>query len=370
MPATAPIPGLTWYSFLHAAPLRPLHTWVRTAEARFRPARFRPFAPRLEAARERLRREGGVAGAGGATILREAGRGRVPTIVLGGFVPDSTEQVFLLRRVFLAAGDLYCFNYPRDSFSLDLLCAQLDDLVAELGAAGQPPVLFGVSFGAGLILEWLRRARGAGRAPVLAGLVLVSPVACVADVLAPEAAKPATLLGRAVKPYLAAETAITEASVERSRTIFTRMFEAGAQNKLALRRLMTRPELEQLRGAVMGTIRGITADGARQRMRAMTAMRSPTDYFVPAALPLTTAPTLVLFAEREEAVMDPQAPSLFAFRHACQAYFPAGHVREVAARPGDAPVQHASLIFHVFEFLPPLQAFYTRVRHLPLPLAA
>jgi len=148
------------------------------------------------------------------------------------------------------------------------------------------------------------------------------------------------------------------------------MFEAGAQNKLALRRLMTRGELEHLRGAVMGAIRGITPDGARQRVRALAAMRSPTDYFVPAALPLTTAPTLVLFAEREDAVMDPQAPSLFALRHACHAYFPAGHVREVAARAGDTPVQHASLIFHVFEFLPPLQAFYARIRHLPLPLAA
>ncbi len=272
--------------------------------------------------------------------------------------------------MFLAAGDLYCVNYSRECFSLDRVCAQLDDLVTELVAAGQSPVLFGVSFGAGLILEWLRRARSEGRTPALAGLVLVSPVACVADVLAPGAAKPATLLGRAVKPYLEAATAVSEASVERSRTIFVRMFEAGAQNKQALRRLMTREELEHLRGAVMGTIRGISAEGARQRMHAMAAMRSPTDYFVPTALPLTKAPTLVLFAEREEAVMDAAAPSLFAFRHACHAYFPAGHVREVAARPGDAPVQHASLIFHVFEFLPPLQAFYARVRQLPLRLAA
>jgi len=73
MPATAPIPGLTWYSLLHAAPLRPLHTWVRTTHARFRPAHFRRFEPEIGAARERLR-GGGENAAGGATILREAGR--------------------------------------------------------------------------------------------------------------------------------------------------------------------------------------------------------------------------------------------------------------------------------------------------------
>ena len=64
------------------------------------------------------------------------------------------------------------------------------------------------------------------------------------------------------------------------------------------------------------------------------------------------------------------APSLFAFRHAHRAYFPEGSVREVRAAPGQPPVQHASLVFHVFEFLPPLQAFYARLRAQRWPLAA
>ena len=158
----------------------------------------------------------------------------MPTIVLGGFVPDSTEQVFLLRRFFLRTGNVYYFNYPHLGFSLELAYAQLDDLVAELAARGQPPVIFGVSFGAGLALEWLRRTRVAGRAAPLAGLVLVSPVACVEDVFAPGAAKPATLLGRALKPFLGGGPA-SAAAVEKSRTIFARMFEAGAQNRASLR---------------------------------------------------------------------------------------------------------------------------------------
>ena len=40
------------------------------------------------------------------------------------------------------------------------------------------------------------------------------------------------------------------------------------------------------------------------------------------------------------------------------------------ARPGEPPVQHASLIFHVHEFLAPLRAFYGRLRAPVLPLAA
>ncbi len=354
---------------LHAAPLRPWHAFVRTTEARFRPSRAAAYVPSCRTREDDVVARGVAGAAQRAAVLREPGRGRVPTIVLGGFVPDSSDQVFLLRSFLLSAGDLYAVLYPRDAFSLDLLCAQLDDLVAELAARQQRPVLFGVSFGAGLVLEWLRRRRLAGDDPALAGVVLVSPVACVADVMAPGEAKPATLLGRAVKPYLEPAPP-NEAAVERTRTVFTRMFEAGAQNKSALRRLMTPAELERLRASVMGTIRGITANGARERMAALRQMKAPTDYFAPGLLPLTHAPALVLLAEREDAVLDPRAPSLFAFRHAHRAYFPHGVVREVAARAGDPPVQHASLVFHVFEFLPPLQAFYAEVRAHRLPLAA
>jgi hypothetical protein len=140
---------------LHAAPLRPLHTFVRTTEERFRPTTVATYAPATMTAQDDLLARGVATADQRATVLREVGRGRVPTIVLGGFVPDSSEQVFLLRRCFLQAGDLFTLNYPRDSFSLDLLCAQLDDLVADLAARHQPPVIFGVSFGAGVVLEWL-----------------------------------------------------------------------------------------------------------------------------------------------------------------------------------------------------------------------
>lgn len=369
MPSLNFAPALSLISAFSAAPLRPLHTLVRTTEERFRPPQVAVHRAAVKRAQERVLPIGDESVQRRATVLHTPGSGKMPTIVLGGFVPDSSEQVFLLRRFLLRSGDLYCLNYPTQGFSLEVLCAQLDDLVEELSLAGTPPMIFAVSFGAGVVLEWLRRARGEGRQVAVAGVILVSPVTCTADVTAPGALKPSTLLGRALGPFLDPKKAASEQTVEKARAIFTRMFDAGAQNKAALRMLMTKAELERLHRAVISTIRGITAEGARERIAAMAAMRAPTDYFTPALLPLTTAPTLVLFAEKEESVLDAASPARFAFGTACGAFFPNGSTQVVTARGGN-PVQHASLIFHVFDFLPRLQAFYSRVRKGALPLAA
>jgi alpha-beta hydrolase superfamily lysophospholipase len=369
MPAPNFVPAFSLYSALTAAPLRPLHTFVRTTEERLRPAQWAPHRPAarggaaaLHSAHDRRHQS--------ATILREAGNGRVPTIVLGGLVPDATEQVFLLRRFLLRSGDIYYVQYPRADFSLDVLCAQLDDLVVELCAADTPPIVFAVSFGAGIVLEWLRRSRLAKHDRPLAGLVLVSPVTCAADLISPHQAKPATLLGRALKPYLGAEGDVPETVIAKSRALFVRMFEAGAQNREALRALMTKDEAERLRTAVTAAIRDVTAQGAQQRARALSAMAPPIDYFSPTVLPLHEAPTLVLFAESEDAVLDRDAPVRFVLERAPQAYFPQAQVHCVTARRGAPAVQHTSLIFPVFEFLPRLQAFYQRVRRGPLAFAA
>jgi len=317
--------------------------------------------------RARLLREGNACEAQLATILREPGRGRSPTIVLGGFVPDAVDQVFLLRRLLLRSGDVYYIKYPRARFSLPLLCAQLDDLVDELSSQGCAPVLFGVSFGAGIALEWLRRGNRTAR---LGALVLVSPVACLADVIDPTSAKPATLLGRALLPYLEAEKPVTDASVEKSRLVFRRMFEAGAQNKTALRQLMSVQDIGRIRDSVTASIREITTLGSLERVRALTSMPPLTDGFSAQLAPLTEAPALVLFAEREEAVLDPHSPTRFALDRATRAYLPNGRVENVLARPGDAPVQHASLVFHVVDFLPHLETFYREVRQAGLAIAA
>ena len=278
-------------------------------------------------------------------------------------VPDAREQVYLLNGYLARQGSVYFLDYPRADFSAPLMAAQLDDLVASIAEReGAPPVVVAVSFGAGVVLDWLRRARLAGRVPpALAGLVLVSPVSCAADIVAPGETKPSTLLGRALKPMLDAPDHAADGAIEKARQIFARMFEAGAQNKSALATLLTRAELADLRDGVMRTIAGVTPRGALARVRALRDMASPSSYLTPELLPLSEAPALVLYAEKEDAVLTARAPGRFALERACAAFFPRGVCR-VVSNPRGAPVQHASLIFHAENFLPHFGRFYRSLK--------
>jgi len=352
-----------WMQLDRFTPPPAIRTLLRTASHQLRPA---PSAPPFEPTI--CQRQDAVLGGGQAgphqlaTIARELGRGPVPTIVLGGFVPDASEAVFLLRDYLRRQGSLYCVNYPRHGFHLELLFAQLDDLVEELALRhGQAPVVFAVSFGVGLLLEWLRRHRVVGGSPVLRGVVLISPVACVEDLLPDASAKPTTLLGRAIKPYLEAGGAVDARLVEKSRAIFSKMFEAGAQNRAALQGLMTTDELRRLRAAVLATIQGIDYTGACERVQSLQRMLPPGAYFQLDVLPLCDAPTLILYTEKEDAVIAEGSPTRRAMAAAHRAYFPQSDCR-VVCNPQGAPVQHASLIFHCTNFLPMLAGFYRRVR--------
>lgn len=366
MPALKFAPALSLLAaFGQVSPAQPLRTLMRTTGKRFNPPRMETLSsvagPAVAAAL--------AAGAGDAgslaTIRRERRGGAKPTIVLGGFVPDAAEQVYLLRGYLARQGSVYYLNYPSNAFSTALLCAQLDDLVAEIARReGEPPVLLAVSFGAGVALDWLRRARLAGRTPPrLAGLVLVSPVCSAEDIVGPHETKPSTLLGRALKPLLDApdDVAPAEATVAKARAIFARMFEAGAQNKTALATLLTRNELAELRAGVMATIENVTPAGAMARVRAMQAMASPASYLTPELLPLCEAPTLVLYAEKEGSVLRDEAPGRRALEGACTAFFPRGACK-IVANPRGTAVQHASLIFHVGNFLPVMGSFYKTLR--------
>jgi len=360
MPALSFAPAFALFSaFGRGSPAQPLRTFIRTAGYKLRPPRPVPHTLRIRTAQTSVLSSGAAGLHQLATVLCEQRKGLSPTIVLGGFVPDATEQVFLLRGSLLARGSVYYLNYPLNGFSAELFFAQLDDLVAELATLhGTPPVIFSVSFGSSLVLGWLRRARAAHRHATIAGAIFVSPIGCIEDLLDPASAKPATLLGRAVKPYLdSPDGNVDPRQIEKTRTIFTRMFGAGVQNKAALAALMSPGELRQLHTAVMDTIARVDARGACERMAALRSFPSPASYFSPRFLPLTEAPSLILFAEHEDAVIETNSPTCFAFTHAHRAYFPQGTCLTLA-NPGGTPVQHASLIFHYAQFLPPITRFY------------
>jgi hypothetical protein len=86
-------------------------------------------------------------------VYREKGAGNYPTIILGGFVPDSTETVEFQRQILREHGSLYFLNYPRNGFCEEMFAAQLGDLIEDLGKKGQKPLIMGVSFGCGLLTD-------------------------------------------------------------------------------------------------------------------------------------------------------------------------------------------------------------------------
>lgn len=338
-------------------PTAPLRIWLRTTGNKIRPPRAMPHKPLRRARQDAVHLSGRAGLHQQAIILVEERPGPLPTIVIGGFVPDAVDAFYLLRAGLTSHGSVYYLNYPPRGFSTELFLAQLEDLIEEITQVrGQTPALISVSFGAGVALEALRRAKAARRELPLAGLVLVSPVACTADLLDANEPKPSTLLGRVVKPYLGAVARVDQSIVEKSRAVFLKMFEAGAQNKAALRFLLTREETLRLRDSVLSTIGEIDGAGASERVRAlanMPAMSEPT--------PLFSAPTLVLFAEKETSALVQSSPTWRELRERCSAWFPRGRCLTVTNSP-ENPVQHASLVFHAHNFQPHLAAFYRTLR--------
>jgi hypothetical protein len=334
----------------------------RAVNCKIQPPCKRPYSPAIRKRQDALLQDGYVSENQVVNILHEKCNRQIPTIVLGGFVPDATEQVFLLRNYFLKHGSIYYFNYPRSGFSIDMIFAQLDDLIEELAALhGQRPVIFSVSFSAGLVMEWLKRGRKEGRSVDLNGIILISPITCVEDLLDPADTKPATLLGRALKPYVDPHVPADHTTIERSRAFFTKMFESGAQNKNMLRMLMTSKELYQLRSAVMNTIRSVDVTGAFERVQAVKQIESPATYFSQNLLPLSEAPTLILYSEKETSVIVENSPTRSLLESNHRAFFPQSEHKIIMSKNG-APVQHASLIFHYFKFLPAISDFYRNLK--------
>ncbi len=360
-PIAPPAPGVL--SLI--APTNPLRAFLRMTGYRLRPPQPVPHAPAVTRAADAVlaRREADPRQA--AAVLCERRAGDRPTIVLGGFVPDSTEQVFLLRGMLLRYGSVYYLNYPRRGFSIAMLCAQIDDLVDELSLSGQPPVILSVSFGGAVLIEWLRRRRAARCAPPISGAVIISPVACYEDVVDPSSPRPTTLLGRALKPF--ADPDADSSITERARSIFIKMFEAGANNRAALAGLLSPSELRHLRAAVISAIHGIDATGARERVAALGGLGHPACWAA-TGLPLCVAPTLILYAEKEGSVIAATSPTRRQLESDRASLFPTSECRVV--RGGQTPVQHASLIFHHYQFLPHIAAFYRQSKPGKLVLAA
>jgi hypothetical protein len=292
-----------------------------------------------------------------AQVFKEKGTGSVPTIVVGGFVPDATEQVEFQRALFREYGSIYYLNYPRHGFSSELFFAQLADLIEDLNSRDQRPVLFGVSFGCGLLARFLQENASAVTLRIR-GVVMTSPVLCTEDLVRPESDKAGGVrmlesnLRRIIKAGPDGGEALGR-QIERARRCFQALFETGAQNRVLSGRHLS------IKKKIMQVIENTPAAGGYQRVLALKQFARPDGM-----RPIFTGPALTLLAEDEANLLVPNSPTLALLNHPTRRndLFPRGVLWKVASRiPGD-PVAHASLIFHHHYYNPLIRTWYDKLQ--------
>ena len=297
-------------------------------------------------------------------IFREKGAGNVPTIVLGGFVPDATETVEFQRKQLRQHGSIYYVNYARTGFSQEMFTAQLTDLIEDLARKGQKPLIMGISFGCGLLSNFLRNADEQVHERVR-GLILVSPVITTDDLIRPAEQKRdgVRILESTLKKIVAADPTSEEdisKQIERSRRCFQALFNAGAGNRtLSVRHLAIRKKIND-------AIEYTTARGGFERVTALRDFRFPLY-----SSTLFPGPVLVLLAENESDILVPSSPTLTLFSEQSQytKIFPFCKVKTVRSHIVGDGVAHASLIFHHEAYNLLLEGWYDKLLYPRLKLA-
>jgi pimeloyl-ACP methyl ester carboxylesterase len=297
-------------------------------------------------------------------LFREKGAGNVPTIILGGFVPDSTETVEFQRKLLRQHGSIYYVNYSRNGFCQKMFNAQLNDLIEDLARKGQKPLIMGVSFGCGLLSNFLKHADEKVHESVR-GLILVSPVITTDDLIRPLEQKRDGIrilesnLKKIVATDPANETDIVK-HVERSRRCFQSLFNAGAENRiLTVRHLAIRKKIFDV----------IEYTTARSGFERVTALR---DFSFPVLTnTLFASPVLALLAEGESDILVPTSPTLKLFSEPSlfNRIFPSCRVKIVKSNIAGDGVSHASLIFHHEAYNALLESWYDKLLYPRFQLA-
>lgn len=297
-------------------------------------------------------------------IFREKGDGEVPTIIVGGFVPDATETVEFQRKLLRRHGSLYYINYPRNGFNREMFHAQLSDLLEDIGQKGQKPFMMGVSFGCGLLLDYMRTA-GEDMHGLIRGAILASPVICSDDLIRSQREKGngVRILENNLKKIVAADPnneGDLQKHIERARRCFQALFNAGAENRtLSLRHL-------SIRKKIFDVIEHTSARGGFERVLALR------DFCFPGLNgSLFDGPMLVLLAENEEDILVPSSPTLTLFRDFSRysTIFPRCRVKTVRSACPEDGVAHASLIFHHEAYNAHIDDWYEKTLYPRLQLA-
>ena len=327
--------------------------FAAAASGLMRQVAIKPFAPKNRQ-REFLLKDR-VASMHGcrAQIFKDKGMGEIPTIVIGGFVPDATEQVEFQRSLFKEYGSIYYLNYPRHGFSSEMFFAQLADLIEYLNNRDQRPVLFGVSFGCGLMARFLKECANSTTLRIR-GVIMVSPVLCTEDLIRPEGDKAGGVrmlesnLRRIIKSGHEGVEGV-ERQIERARRCFQALFESGAANRELTGRHLS------IRKKIMHVIESTPSDGGYQRVLALQQLGRPDE-----AAPIFTGPSLTLLAEAEENLLVPSSPTLAFLRDPLKrnSLFPRGSLCQVVSKRQNDAVAHASLIFHHHCYNPLIADWY------------
>ncbi len=291
-------------------------------------------------------------------IVRERGTGTTPTIVLSGFVPDSTEAVEFQRPLFRSFGNIYYVNYSRTGFAVDALFNELTGLIAHINARHQRPVVFSASFGCGVVAAFLREI-GARARSAIKGIVMVSPVFCADDLVRPDGDRHhgVRLLEHTLKRiFTATAQSDINRQLARARRCFMNLFGTGC-----LARTLT-SQHHAILAKITSALEETTVSAGYQRLLAFKQFRRPE-----LTRPIFSGPALALLAEREGDVLVPTSPTLDALRDPAvlARLFPQGSLREVTSATEGDPVLHASLILHHHCYNPLIEAWYARLGDQP-----
>jgi pimeloyl-ACP methyl ester carboxylesterase len=344
--------------------IRPVVSAFTAAAGFMRGLSLKRFAPKLRRREFAFLKLNGKSHRSRCQIFREKGVGNVPTIILGGFVPDATETVEFQRTLLRQHGSIYYVNYSRNGFCQELLAAQLTDLIEHLVSKGQKPLIMGISFGCGLLTNYLRQA-DQWLHENIRGIILVSPVITTDDLIRPHGLKRdgVRILESNLKKIVAAdpadETDIAR-HIERSRRCFQALFNAGAENRaLSVRHLAIRKKINDV-------IEYTTARGGFERVAALRNFRFPS-----LSSSLFPGPVLVLLAENESDILVSSSPTLKLFsEHTLYTrIFPSCRVKTVKSKIVGDGVAHASLIFHHEVYNALLECWYDKLLYPRLQLA-
>ncbi len=287
-------------------------------------------------------------------IFREKGQGSSPTIIVAGFVPDATEVVEFQRPILKSRGSIYYINYPRTGFDSQMFSAQLADLIDDITSRGESPTIMGISFGAGLVVDFLRR--NVINNLQIKELVLVSPVLSLQDLVRSEKDRDGGVrmlesnIKRIIKAHEDGKSDV-ERQVERARRCFQALFEAGAENRQLTSRHLS------IRQKIMDVIENTTVRGGYERLLAMKGFQAPE-----AENQLFHGPALLLFAESEGNILVNNSPTLtrLSIQSELTKVFPLGTCREIRSGNPSDPVPHASLIFHCEQYNHVLADWFNR----------